>query len=91
MLVKELEKLGAQVSIHDPYLAEYRGDVLLKAHGCHVIALITAHNEYRTIDLNKIKSVMAAPVLVDGRNLFDEKTAISSGFTYLRVGDGTQK
>jgi UDPglucose 6-dehydrogenase len=54
------------------------------------MVLVTAHNEYRNLDLKKIRSVMATPVMVDGRNFFDKQTAISAGFIYLKVGDGTQ-
>ena len=89
-LVKVLQSGGAEVVIHDPYFPEYRGDLVEKARGCHVLVLMTTHTAYKQMDMGKIKSVMAMPVLVDGRNLFDKDQAISAGFEIIRIGDGTR-
>ena len=90
VLVDELKQVGADVRIHDPYLKKYEGDVEKMARGCDCLALMTAHDEYKEINLQKLEPVMRSTVLVDGRNLVNRTTAKSAGFLYLRVGDGTE-
>ncbi len=90
-LVKVLQAGGAKVIIHDPFIEEFKGDIIDKARGCHVLVLMTAHSAYRNLDLDKIRSVMAAPVLVDGRNLFERGKAEAAGFEIYRLGDGSNE
>lgn len=89
-LVNLLQAAGAQVRIHDPYIAEYAGDVYEMARGCHAVVLMTAHDFYQGIDLGKLKSCMTLPLLVDGRNLFEKNKAFSAGWSYIKVGDGAK-
>ncbi len=42
--------------------------------------------EYRNMDLAKVRKVMNIPILIDGRNLFDPRTARNLGFEYISVG-----
>jgi UDPglucose 6-dehydrogenase len=46
----------------------------------------TEWEEFATLDLAKIKEVMAYPVIVDGRNLFEPAAVAAAGFAYYPVG-----
>ncbi len=48
--------------------------------------IITKWNEFKNCDLTKTKSLMRGNVLIDGRNVFERKTAESVGFRYEGVG-----
>jgi len=85
-LVEQLEKLGAEVIIHDPYIAEFQADLWSLAVDIDAVMLMVRHSQYLDIDLARLKSTMKAPVLVDGRNVFDAKQAAAVGFEYRAVG-----
>lgn len=90
VLVDELNKAGAEVHIHDPFVKEYQGELTEMAQDCDIVVLMTAHDEYKKIDLKKLKTAMRSAILIDGRNLLDIKDLSSVGFNYLRVGDGSK-
>jgi UDPglucose 6-dehydrogenase len=49
---------------------------------------VTDWNEFKQLDLGRIKAAMRRPVVVDGRNLYDPATMTALGFTYRGVGRG---
>jgi len=48
--------------------------------------IVTEWEEFSDLDLKKIKEVMANPIIVDGRNIFDPEKVRSLGFEYYSVG-----
>mgnify|MGYP006438006411 FL=1 len=86
-LVKLLETSGVKVSIHDPYISKYNGEVYEKARECDAAVLMTAHSEYEQIDLYKLKSVMKKSLIIDGRNLLNKENAKVAGLDLIRLGD----
>ena len=87
---------GAEVVAYDPQameearkewpevkLAEGPFEAAADAH-CVVIA--TEWDEFRNLDLDKLKEVMKYPVIVDGRNVYDPDEVARRGFTYCPVG-----
>ncbi|MGI8774258.1 MAG: UDP-glucose dehydrogenase family protein [Actinomycetota bacterium] len=70
----ELE--GLEVA-SDPYEA-------IEEANCLVIC--TEWPEFRDLDLERVRSTMAFPVVVDGRNIFDPATMAAAGFTYIPTG-----
>lgn len=58
------------------------------ADGADALVLATEWNEFRNPDWTRIKLSMKKPVLFDGRNIFDPKKMIASGFTYFGIGRG---
>ena len=50
------------------------------------ILLVTDHDEFLNLDLTEIKSKMKTPIIIDGRNFFDEKNISSLGFSYRAIG-----
>jgi UDPglucose 6-dehydrogenase len=58
------------------------------AEGCDALVIVTEWNEFKELDLGRIKELMRVPNLFDGRNIYDPQTVRSLGFTYLAVGRG---
>lgn len=92
-LVSALESRGANVRLHDPYVRkwefgphEIERNLMEAAEGADCLALVTKHDMYYDIDLEKIKSVMKTPVLVDGRNVFNVDKVKEAGFEYRCIG-----
>ena len=85
-LVRRLRELGAEVAIHDPWVPEFRGELLERLHGCDAAVLMVAHRAYRDVDLASLKSVLRTPILVDGRHLFSAEAAARAGLSFYTVG-----
>jgi UDPglucose 6-dehydrogenase len=91
-----LEK-GARIKAHDPkgmeeakqYLPEgieYVENSYDACEGADAVVLMTEWNQYRALDLDKIKEIMKDPVFIDLRNVYDPKTMKEIGFRYMGVG-----
>jgi len=61
----------------DPYQAVSKVDALI---------IVTEWNEFRQIDLNKVKKKMANPTIFDGRNIYDPSDLKKMGFKYYSIG-----
>jgi UDP-N-acetyl-D-mannosaminuronic acid dehydrogenase len=92
-LVKELRRKGADVAIHDPYARPEHGyavqrdlDAVLRGADC--IALATAHDAYRKLDLRRARRIMRHRALVDGRDLYRGTEVMKAGFVYRAIGKG---
>jgi UDPglucose 6-dehydrogenase len=59
------------------------------AHGAHALVIVTEWNQFRALDLPRLRALMATPVLVDLRNVYRPEEALRHGFTYTGVGRGT--
>ncbi len=71
---------------------EIETDIMKAAKNADCLALVTKHDQYFSIDLDALKSVMKTLVLVDGRNVFDTEAVTDKGFEYRAVGKkGVQK
>ena len=95
-IARVLLAAGAEVRAYDPAAAE-RARVLLPevecmhdayavAAGADALVLVTEWNEFRELDLRRVKASMRRPVLVDGRNMYDPQAMKSLGFTYRGIG-----
>ena len=91
VLVEKLRRLGAEVVIHDPYVAEFQNDVYEAAAGCDVAVLMVRHSEYLQLDLENVKARMKTWILVDGRGVFQSQLICEAGFHYHRLGEYHQK
>jgi len=61
------------------------------ARGAQALLLLTEWEEFRQLDLAKVRALMEVPILVDGRNLFDPETVRQAGFEYVSMGrDGSR-
>ena len=67
----------------DLVLADDRNEA---ATGAHCVVIVTEWPEFRDLDLVRLRTVMAMPAMVDGRNLLDAPTAVAAGFLYSSMG-----
>jgi UDPglucose 6-dehydrogenase len=58
------------------------------AEGCDALVLMTEWNEFKHLDLGRLRSIMRTPVMVDGRNVYEPRTMLEAGFLYRGVGRG---
>jgi UDP-N-acetyl-D-mannosaminuronic acid dehydrogenase len=86
-LVERLEGLGAEVAVHDPYVRGYNEDLEEVAAGSDCVVVMAAHDQYRELKLENLKTRLRMPVLVDGRNVFGMSKAREAGFIYKGVGN----
>ena len=56
------------------------------ARGAQALLLLTEWEEFRQLDLLRVRDLMEVPILVDGRNLFDPDTVRKAGFEYVSMG-----
>jgi UDPglucose 6-dehydrogenase len=100
VLIDELLRAGATVTVYDPVaMPKARliyGDRVLFADNAYqalekadALAIVTEWNEFRRPDFDRIKEQMAAPLIFDGRNLYEPKRMSENGFTYFAMGRGT--
>jgi len=96
-IIKELVKLGAKVSAYDPaamenakfYLDEildYCNDQYEALKDAEALLILTEWNEFRNPDFEKIKNELKAPIIFDGRNIFDVEKMEELGFVYYSIG-----
>jgi UDPglucose 6-dehydrogenase len=95
-LIAGLLDFGAKVRAHDPVGMqqarkelsgiEYCDDPYSCASGADALVIITEWRQFRALDLKRIKQVMAAPVIIDLRNIYRPEDVRSLGFRYESVG-----
>ncbi len=56
--------------------------------GCDALIVVTPWNEFKQLDLEKVKHLLKKPVIYDGRNIYNPAEMRSMGFTYRGVGRG---
>jgi UDP-N-acetyl-D-mannosaminuronic acid dehydrogenase len=85
-----------ELVIHDPHVEGFDGVEIVKdleeaLSGKDCVALVTRHKEYGEISLTWLKKILATPIIVDGRNVFNVEECIKSGFTFRGIGIGIHK
>jgi UDPglucose 6-dehydrogenase len=97
VLVDWLLAEGAKVQVHDPEAMEnvraHYGDKLAYAtkamkalDGADALAIMTEWGDYQRPEFSEMKKRMRAPVLFDGRNLYEPEEMQSLGFVYYSIG-----
>lgn len=95
-IIRTLQDAGARVRAYDPEGMEaakgmlqdvsYARDAYDCAEGADAVVIVTEWNMFRALDLDRLKRVMAEPVLVDLRNIYRPEDVRRRGFTYKSVG-----
>jgi UDPglucose 6-dehydrogenase len=94
-VVQALQDAGAIVSGYDPegmanarqmMDIEFAAGPYEAAEGADVAVLVTEWNAFRALDLDRLKSIMKTPVLVDLRNVYRAQEVEAHGFAYTGVG-----
>ena len=93
-----LQKEGALVRAYDPVGMDHASqlvpeiemakDAYALAEQVDAIIVCTEWNEFIQLDLERIRDLMAQPVIVDGRNIYDPAQMSDLGFKYLGFGQG---
>jgi len=89
---------GAEVRAYDPVAmavakpilphVDFYDDPYSMSEGCDILVVITEWNEFKQLDLERIRELMKQPVIYDGRNIYDPQTMIDLGYNYRGVGRG---
>jgi UDPglucose 6-dehydrogenase len=97
-LIKGLQEMGAKVRVFDPAAMDaaksqiskvvYTNNAYACAEGADALVLVTEWEQFRALDLVRLRKLMAAPMFVDLRNAYSAKEAIKHGFHYSGVGVG---
>ncbi len=95
-IARVLLAAGAHVRGYDPAAMErtrtvlpeleYSKDAYQLASGADALVVVTEWNEFRQLDLTRLKNSMRTPVVIDGRNIYVPATMRSLGFTYRGIG-----
>src|ERR1700733_5436077 len=95
-LITALQDQGATVRAYDPAGMEqakpqlsgvqYCSGAYVAAEGAHAIVIATEWEQFRALDLDRLKTVMAQPVIVDLRNIYRADEMKRAKFRYVAVG-----
>lgn len=97
-IIAALQKAGASIRAYDPQgmdeAATLLEDVMFcegpygTMEGAHALVIVTEWNAFRALDLNRVKTLLTHPVLVDLRNIYNPREMELAGFMYYSVGRG---
>ncbi len=95
-LITALQDLGAAVRAYDPAGMEqaklllpdiaYADSAYACAEGAEALVIVTEWEQFRALDLGRLKAIMARPVVVDLRNVYRPEDMVRHGFAYHSVG-----
>ena len=100
-VVTRLHDAGAHLRVFDPAAMPklkalyppndrltYVESVFAAAQGAHALVILTDWEEFRSLDLNRVRSLMRTPIIIDGRNIFEPAEMQAAGFEYYSLGRG---
>lgn len=95
-IIQALLQEGAQIRAYDPVAMPeakkilpniaYGKDTYDIMEGADALVFITEWNQFRSLDLDKIKSLLKTPLVIDLRNIYEPSKMIDKGFKYHSVG-----
>src|SRR5690242_1369140 len=99
-IVEALVKDGARLRLYDPQamqrmrqvFPEQQGQITYcsspyqACEGAHAVLLLTEWEEFQSLDLHRVASLMELPILLDGRNALDPEKAARAGLEYISIG-----
>ena len=99
VIVDELLRRGARIRAFDPVAMpaaaaqwparaglEFAHDPYAAALGADALLIVTEWREFRSPDLARLRETMAAPLIFDGRNLYEPALMAEAGFEYVSIG-----
>ena len=99
-IVQALLRKGAQIRAYDPAGMDefqkvvndekisYWKNAYEAARGAEALVFLTEWNEFRNLDLKKLKEALTKPVILDLRNIYEPERVTDIGFKYMGVGRG---
>jgi len=95
-IAHELTAAGATIRAYDPVAMDVARPILPavqmchdayeSATGCDAIIIVTEWNEFKQLDLEKLKGLLKTPIIMDSRNIYDPARMREMGFTYRAIG-----
>ena len=95
-IIQELQKENAEIKVYDPETMEKAKSIFTGVEFCKdpyetardsdALIILTEWNEFKELDLKKIKSLLKNPVIIDGRNIYNPEDLRKEGFTYISIG-----
>jgi UDPglucose 6-dehydrogenase len=95
-IVAGLQKAGASVRAFDPVAmpaaglvlrdVEFCADAYEACRGAHAVVIVTEWNQFRMLEFERMRGLLAEPVLVDLRNVYEPEAMAKAGFEYTSVG-----
>ena len=95
-IIQRLQARGAQIKAYDPEAMEEAKNILPDvtyctgpyevAEGSHALVLVTEWNQFRLLDLERIKGLLQEPCFIDLRNVYEPLQMRELGFRYCGVG-----
>ena len=95
-VIQELQKEGASIRGFDPIAldnakrllknVEFTIDPYDTVKDTDLVIVMTEWNEFKQLDLGKLKKLMKQPIVIDGRNIYDSEKMKQLGFNYIGVG-----
>ncbi len=95
-IIPTLQEQGATVRAYDPAGhkeaarllngVDYAGDAYAALKGADCVAILTEWNEFRALDLSRVRDLLGQPVMVDLRNIYKPSEMAAAGFAYYSVG-----
>lgn len=95
-LCQRLLKEGATLRVHDPKAMDkakallpdvtYVADMNDVAQGCDALVVATEWDDFKKLDLARSRELLSAPIMFDGRNLFDPEEMEKLGWIYKSIG-----
>ncbi|MGE4310897.1 UDP-glucose dehydrogenase family protein [Desulfovibrio sp.] len=98
-IINELTSRGMKIRAFDPVAAENAraifadnklveivDDQYAACQGAQALMVVTEWNQFRNPDFAKVRSLLTAPLLFDGRNLYSPTTMAAHGFAYFCIG-----
>lgn len=95
-IIDLLKQKGANIRVYDP-VAMDQAKLLLNgvtycrsayelAEGCDALVVVTDWNEFKLLNLDKLRENMKSPVIFDGRNIYSPDRVRKCGFEYFSIG-----
>ncbi|MGF7046842.1 UDPglucose 6-dehydrogenase [Paenibacillus sp. DS2015] len=97
-IIQHLVDNGVKVKAYDPIAmdnfralfgkdgVEWCNEAMETARGADALCLLTEWDEFAEVDLGQLQSVLKRPILIDGRNVFNEEHLLGTDFIYYSVG-----
>ncbi len=95
-IAHELTAAGATIRAYDPVAMDVARPILPavqmchdayeSATGCDAIIIVTEWNEFKQLDLEKLKGLLKTPIIMDSRNIYDPARMREMGFIYRAIG-----
>ena len=95
-IIKDLQKLGAKIKAFDPVAMdeakhflpdiEYAADEYDAIEGADILVFLTEWNQFRALDMEKVKRLLRSPKIADLRNIYEPREMRELGFEYVGVG-----